>query len=172
MSGNITLDQQRLLSVLASLSGNAWYHGDPDDPSGTVNPKGPGGPVMSFGQVLTRQFIQMVVSSEQAQALREGTFTAEASRGVIEQFVDEFCGTKWPRPFPFPIPFPWPPFPWPPFPWSPFPFPLPDPEPEPRPIDLVGAGIEFHMAAQALKETELGAVFDQAAARFMDAAFG
>jgi hypothetical protein len=155
----ITVNKQVLMEALTTLgSGSSGMpnpddDGDPDNPFG---PYGPGGPVMRdqlsafYAKSLTRRFIQTVVTTAQVNALQHEKAGGGHTWNVVSQYVDDFCGTKWPRPFPFP---PNPPRPWW---WRDF-----DPG-EPRPIDLIAAGLEFYNAAKALKGTELQGVFEDA----------
>src|SRR5262249_56165455 len=67
------------------------------------------------------------------------------TRAALSAYVEDFCGTRWPR-------------------WRlPIPLPGPDPDPpEPRPIDLIFAGLQFQQAAQRIGG-ELGKELDHAA---------
>ena len=154
----ITVDKQVLMEALTTLgSGSSGMpnpddDGDPDNPFG---PFGPGGPVMRdqlsafYSKTLTRRFIQTIVTAAQVNAIQQKRADGEMTFRAVNQFVDDYCGTKWPR-FPFP---PNPPQPWW---WRDF-----DPG-EPRPIDLIAAGLEFYNAAKAVKGTELQATFEDA----------
>src|SRR5829696_3217420 len=105
MDKRITVDQNQLFSVFSNMGG--YYGGGSDSISGDVNPKGPGGPVMMrYSQMITRQFIQAVIANEQAVAVREGGFSGRASYQAVTDFVDDWCGTGWPKHFP-PQPKPW-----------------------------------------------------------------
>ena len=75
------------------------------------------------------------------------------TRAALSAYVEDFCGTRWPR-------------------WrNPIPLPGPDPDPpEPRPIDLIFAGLQFQQAAQRIGG-ELGKEFDNAADRLLETGF-
>ena len=75
------------------------------------------------------------------------------TRAALSAYVEDFCGTRWPR-------------------WRiPIPLPGPDPDPpEPRPIDLIFAGLQFQQAAQRIGG-ELGNEFDNAADRLLETGF-
>lgn len=160
MDKRITVDMNQLFSVLSGLSGG--YGGDPDGINGNVNPKGPAGPVMMrYSKLITRQFITAVLANEQVVAVRDGEFGGRSAFGTIAEFVDDWCGTGWPRKFP-PLPKPW---------WWDLVIPVPVPEPgpgEPYPIDLITVGIEFYDAAQGLAGTELQQVFLDSAERLIE----
>ena len=102
---------------------------------------------------LTQGVINSVISVHQVAAAMDQPELAEqittSSQTNIAEFVEDFCGTKWPH-------WPWP-----------VPHPGPDPESQPHPIDLIVSAAQFHNAAEAVGGP-LGEIFDGAAARLAE----
>lgn len=155
----ITVDKHLLMEALTNIS--SGYSGMPNPDDNDLNnsfaPYGPGSPVLRdqfsahYSKILTRRFIQAIVMN----SVQHGTFQLANARALIAQYVEDYCGNRWPRPFPFP---PEPPRPWW---WREF-------EPgEPRPIDLIAAGLEFYYASKAVKGNDLQPIFEDASNRLI-----
>jgi len=170
MDESMMVNRKMLYTLFSDLSGYP-NPDDPGDPNNPFGPYGPGGPVSRlsvrkvFAAALTSHVIQSVVAQQQmVMALSDGDAQGRlfgSVQSTIDQFVDEFCGTKWPH-WPWPRPWPWP--------WQlHIPIWWPDPPPdEPRPIDLVMAGMQFYNAARVLDKGELSEMFNRAADKLVE----
>lgn len=73
--------------------------------------------------------------------------------GFVSEFIDEWCGTPWPRRWPFPVPFP---------------------GPEPGPYDVmagrISAALAFASAGSRIQDERLGGALTDGAERLAEAA--
>lgn len=145
MSGMISVDRRALVSILGQLAGypNPDDPGDPGDPLG---PWGPWGPVIRadsgalYSERLAADMLhEVAVLNEVSEALEAGELREHlqrASRDRLARFVDDFCGTAWPR--------------------RPIPIPPPRDLPEqPGPADLVRAGLRLERASRLVEAGSL-----------------
>ncbi|HEX3049053.1 MAG TPA: hypothetical protein VHP83_00240 [Aggregatilineaceae bacterium] len=152
----VAVHARYFMEVLATVAGsngsipNPDDPGDPDDPFG---PFGPGGPIMrdKLAKVMTRKFVRVAVLAHQIETMQGNAENARGIEMAVKQYVDDFCGNRWPK----------------------FPIPKPggddDPDPgEPRPIDYITAGLEFYLAAKALRGTALQGTFQDAAVQLVE----
>ena len=149
MGVKITVEQETLLNLLGSFSG---VDTDPDYTNGTLNPKGPGGPVM-YTQALTRQFIAAVIGAIQTNFVAENRDVGHSLEKSVLEFADDYCGNTLPRRFPQ---LPWPP--------------PPPIRPDTWPIVQLTAAIEFYNAAQSTRDTSVGGFFSDAAGKLLTTA--